>query len=337
MKNAALIGLGMVSRTFADAFANTTTMKLVGVHARTAQSRTAYLAKYPGPKDYASIGEIARDPNVDFAILTTPPNARLEIVEMLAAHGKHILMEKPVERTLEAATELCQICEGHGITLGIVLQHRTRPSAIKLRQLIDTGDLGALQMAEIRVPWWRDQNYYNEPGRGTYDRDGGGVLLSQAIHTLDLALSLTGPATGVTAMTATTGLHQMETEDMVAAGLRFANGAVGSLFTTTAAFPGHPESISLYFDRASAILEGSTLTLHHHSGEVETFGAKAATGSGADPMAFSSDRHRAIIEDFVDALSNDRPPMIPGRAALEVHRLIKALETSGKTGTTTQI
>jgi predicted dehydrogenase len=112
--------------------------------------------------------------------------------------------------------------------------------------------LGALGYAEIAVPWWREQSYYDEPGRGTYARDGGGVLISQAIHTIDLALSLTGPVAEVQAMTATTRFHAMEAEDVAVAGLRFANGAVGSLTASTASFPGGAEWIRLHFERASA-------------------------------------------------------------------------------------
>ena len=327
----ALIGLGMVSSTYADALPKIDGLELKGVYARSPESREAYLHAYPGPVAYDSIAAISDDPEIEFAILTTPPNARREIVETLAKTGKHILMEKPVERTLEAATELCEICDAHGVTLGIVLQHRARPSAIKMRELIESGTLGSLRMVEVSVPWWREQAYYDEPGRGTYERDGGGVMISQAIHTLDLMQSLTGPVIEVTAMTGTTGFHDMEAEDFVSAGLRFESGALGTLFTTTSAYPGRAEGITLHYANGSVELESNSLTVHHQNGETETHGASAATGAGADPMAFSSDWHRAIIEDFMDGLSNNRPPLVPGREALAVHRLIEALETSAKT------
>ena len=326
----ALIGLGMVSSTYADALPKIAGLELKGVHARSAESRLRYLSKHPGPIDFASIKEIADDDEIDFAIITTPPNARREIVDILANAGKHILMEKPVERTYSAALELCEICESKEVKLGIVLQHRARPSAQQMRKLMDTSALGPLVMVEVNVPWWREQSYYDEPGRGTYERDGGGVLISQAIHTLDLMLSLTGPVRDVTAMMATTSFHQMEAEDFATAGLTFENGAVGTLFATTAAFPGRAEGIRLQFAKASVELESNSLSVNYHNGKTETFGALAATGSGADPMAFSSDWHRAIIEDFVQAISEDRSPLVSGREALEVHRLIEALERSAE-------
>jgi UDP-N-acetyl-2-amino-2-deoxyglucuronate dehydrogenase len=193
-------------------------------------------------------------------------------------------------------------------------------------------DVGPLVAAEVSVPWWRPQAYYDEPGRGTYARDGGGVLISQAIHTLDLMLSLTGPVVSVNAMVATTGFHRMEAEDFVCAGLRFANGAVGQLFATTASFPGRGEAITLHFRRGSVRLEAGVLRIDWQDGTSETIGQAASTGSGADPMALTSDWHRAVIEDFADAVETGRPPLVPGRAALEVHRLIAALERSGERG-----
>lgn len=328
---AALIGLGMVSKTYADLFRNSDRVRLASVAARSARSCEAFLAANSDLGAHAAdIDEIARDPAIDFAILTTPPNARADIVSRLSAAGKPILMEKPVERTLAAATELVDMCEARAVPLGIVLQHRARPVVSDLRR--EMARLGQLLAAEVNVPWWRPQSYYDEPGRGSYARDGGGVLISQAIHTLDLMLSLTGPVQDVTALTATTGFHRMEAEDFVCAGLRFANGAVGQVFATTASFPGRGETISLHFAGGSARLEAGMLRIDRQDGTSETIGQAAASGAGADPMAFTSDWHRAIVEDFADAVAEARPPLVPGREALTVHRLIAALEKSGKTG-----
>jgi predicted dehydrogenase len=327
----ALIGLGMVSRTYADAIRNSGAVELAGVCARSEASRERFLSVNADLGARAmTVDEIAADPGVGFAILTTPPNARAEIVGKLAAAGKPILMEKPVERTLGGATRLVELCESKGVPLGIVLQHRARPVVAELRRVM--GDLGPLMAAEVSVPWWRPQTYYDEPGRGTYARDGGGVLISQAIHTLDLMLSLTGPVVSVNAMVATTGFHRMEAEDFVCAGLRFASGAVGQLFATTASFPGRGETITLHFRRGSVRLEAGVLRIDRQDGTSETIGQAASTGAGSDPMAFTSDWHRAVIEDFAEAVATGRPPLVPGREALEVHRLIAALERSGERG-----
>ncbi|MCE2523214.1 MAG: Gfo/Idh/MocA family oxidoreductase [Rhodobacteraceae bacterium] len=334
---AALIGLGMVSRIYGDSFRNSKTVSLASVFARSSKSRREFLNKWPdlGAVEAENLKELAEDPEIDFAILTTPPNARAEIVETLLAAGKPILMEKPVERTLTAAVMLVERCESKAVPLGIVLQHRARPSVAELRRLMPT--LGDLITVEINVPWWRPQAYYDEPGRGTYSRDGGGVLISQAIHTIDLALSLTGPVESVTAMSATTGFHSMESEDFVVAGLRFKNGAVGQLFASTASYPGRTESIRLNHREGSAQLEAGKLRIERQDGGFEQYGEDTASGAGSDPMAFTSDWHRLVIEEFAEAVRTGGPPPISGRAALEVHRLITALEGSARTGQTTSL
>ena len=329
---AALIGLGMVSSTYGDAFRNSDRVTLGKVFARSEASRAAFLEKFPdlGAVAAESLDEIAADPDIDFVILTTPPNARIDPIHTLVEAGKPVLMEKPVERTLKAATVVVEYCETKGVPLGIMLQHRARPAVAVLRDKM--AGMGRLVAAEVNVPWWRPQSYYDAPGRGSYQRDGGGVLISQAIHTMDLMLTLTGPVVEVTAMCARTGFHNMEAEDFVVAGLTFENGAVGQLFATTASFPGRGETITLHFRDGSARLEAGVVEIIRQDGTTETVGQAASSGAGADPMAFTSDWHRSVIEDFADAIATGRPPMVPGRSALDVHTLIDAIEKAGASG-----
>ena len=328
----ALIGLGMVAKAHGRALQDLQSdIKLSGVYSRSGENRRNFLRDYPfdeQPKEYTSIEEIAADDSVDMAILLTPPNARVDIIEKLAKAGKHLLIEKPIERTTAAATKIVDICHTHNVKLGVVFQYRMRAGALELTRLVNSGILGELGAVEINIPWWRDQAYYDEPGRGTYARDGGGVLISQAIHTLDLALSLTGPIQSVQAIAATTKFHEMEAEDFVAAGLRFANGAVGSLTASTSNFPGAAENIHLHFEKASATFEGETLTVHWRDGKVDTVGEAGGTGGGADPMAFPHCWHRDLISDFVDAVLNNKEPCVSGEVGLRVHRLIDALVQS---------
>ena len=329
---AALIGLGMVSRTFGDAFANSTIVDLAAAYARSGEARSRFVDRFAhlGVVEAPSVVDIARDPTIDFVVVATPPNARAEIVETLCAHDKPILMEKPIERDLSRATAIVERCEQAGVPLGIVLQHRARPVLADLVR--EQPHLGQLAALEVNVPWWRPQAYYDEPGRGHYARDGGGVLITQAIHTLDLMLSLAGPVSEVTAMAATTALHDMESEDFVTGGLRFANGAVGQLFATTASFPGRGESITMHFTHGSIELVAGRLRVSRHDGTSDVFGVDAASGAGADPMAFTSEWHRLIIEDFAEAVKHGRAPLVSGRDALDVHRLIDALERSAREG-----
>lgn len=332
MMRAGLIGLGMVSKTYGEAFRNSDKVGLARVYSPSPDSRARFLQEFDdlGARACESLEEMAEDPRIDFVILATPPNARIDTLHVLATARKPVLMEKPVERTLKAATVIVEYCEVKGLPLGIVLQHRARPVVADLRAGLT--DLGPLMAVEINVPWWRPQSYYDEPGRGTYQRDGGGVLISQAIHTMDLMLSLTGPVTEVTAMCATTGFHKMEAEDFVVAGLLFENGAVGKLFATAANFPGEGETITLHCREGTARLAAGVLRIDRQDGTSETVGQRATSGAGADPMAFTSDWHQTIIEDFADAIAEDRPPMVTGREALDVHVLIDAIEKAGASG-----
>ena len=206
-----------------------------GAYGHDAERREAF-AKTHGVPALASIQAIAADREIDAVLLLTPPNARIHEVTLLANAGKHILMEKPVERTTVAAEAIVGLCERAGVALGIVFQHRLRPASLALKALLGGGRLGPIALVRLEVPWWRPQKgYYDVPGRGTLARDGGGVLISQAIHAMDLMLSLLWQVDEVQAMAATTSLHEMETEDFAAADLRFHSGASSSLMATTAA------------------------------------------------------------------------------------------------------
>ena len=339
-RTAALIGTGMVAATHVRAIAATGgAVRLGAVCSRDPSRAAAFVAGSCPDGDVRVLPDaraVADDPDVDFAILCTPPDARADIVETLASAGVPILMEKPIERSLVAATALVERCEAAGVPLGIVLQHRMRPAALELGATLAAGELGDVHAVEITVPWWRPQAYYDEPGRGTLARDGGGVLITQAIHALDLALHLVGPVAGlvarVQAMLRTTGLHRMETEDFAVIGLDFARGAVGSVVAGTASFPGGPEGIALHGTRGSARLDANRLEVVRRDGSVRTSGEAGGSGGGADPMAFTHDWHRAVIEDFATCLDGGREPVASGRDALAVHRLIDAAARSSAQG-----
>lgn len=328
-----IIGAGMAARPHALALeALSERIDVRGVYRRDPAARAAFCAEYGFPPA-ANLEAMLADPAVDALLILTPPNAREDLVMAAARAGKHVLMEKPVERTVAAAERIVSTCEAAGVRLGIIFQHRFRPASQKLAHLMREGSLGPLQAAQLSVPWWRPQSYYDQPGRGTFTQDGGGVLLTQAIHALDLMLSLTGPVQRVAAIAATTGMHRMETEDFVGAGLHFANGAAGALMATTALYPGGREMLVLGCEKATATLKAGTLTLDWLDGRQETFGAQGSgSGGGADPMAFPYDWHKAQIEEFVDAVQAGRDPVSNGRTALRVHRLIDALLRSSREG-----
>jgi predicted dehydrogenase len=321
----AIIGLGMAVRPHAKSLVDLRDrVEVAWAFSRSAERRRAFAERF----DFPLTGDLERilgDRSVEAVMILTPPNAHLELVEAFAGAGKHILLEKPLERSTQRALRLVEAAEAAGVILGVVLQHRFRAASEHLRELVVGGGLGQLAAAHVQSPWWRPQSYYDQPGRGTLERDGGGVLITQAIHTLDLMLSLTGPVAEVAAIAGTTALHRMESEDFAGAGLRFANGAPGALMATTAAYPGMPERIELIGTKATAILAAGVVTIHHQDGRKESFGEEQSTGGGADPMDFPHDAHRAVLTDFLDAIAARRSPRVSGREALKVHRFIDAL------------
>ena len=293
--------------------------------------RVDRIQPYTGPVRLTdSLELILQDHEVQAVIVATPPSTHLEICERCFAAGKHVLLEKPIELNLERATRLLELATLAGLQLGVVLQHRFREASQVLQKLLMEGRLGEIQAASVRVPWWRSQAYYNEPGRGTFARDGSGVLLTQAIHTLDLFRALVGVQSVKSAVVRQTQLHQMETEDHVSALLVLGNGAPGDLMATTAMYPGFPETIEIIGTLGSARLTGGNLQVHFLEGAPVTISSEGGTGSGANPMDFSHEPHRELITDFMQAIFEKRAPRVNGAEALKTQALISELLRVGQ-------
>jgi len=282
------------------------------------ERRAKFAERFPFPQ-CDRLETILEDRSVGAVLVLTPPNTHLEIVGRCAAAGKHVLLEKPLEISTARAEQLVK--KMSQLKLGVVLQHRFRPAAEKLHELLPR--LGKLVSASAAIPNWRPQSYYDQPGRGTRARDGGGVLLTQAIHTLDLFLSFTGEPVEVKGFSTTTPIHKMETEDLAVAAVRFRNGALGVVHATTTAYPGFPERIELIGTRGTALLEGTSVKVQIHDEEPLEFRTEAGGGgTGADPMAFPHDWHRGVLQDFLDSIEKNREPRVSGAEALKVHRFI---------------
>ncbi len=204
-----------------------------------------------------------------------------------------------------------------------------------LRELLSAGALGEITGASAAVRWWRPQSYYDaQPGRGTRARDGGGVLITQAIHTLDLLLGFLGLPDAVTGAVHTSGAHRMECEDSAAALLRYTGGMAATLRASTAAWPGYAERIEIDGTLGTATLESGALTVRLRQDErTISAGADQGSGGGNDPMAFDHAPHRAVLQDFLQALRSGAAPTVSGRSALAAQRVIAAIvESSGNSG-----
>jgi len=338
-----IIGLGMALKPHALSLEDLADRVEVAAAFAPSRERRGEAAKTWGFPVVDSLDGVLGDESVDTALILAPPWTHTELVAQAAAAGKHVLLEKPVEVNAERATALVETCERAGRTLAIVFQHRFRPAALELAGLLRAGALGKILSASATIRWWRPPEYYGgregdprssrtQPGRGTFARDGGGVLLTQAIHTLDLLLHLVGPAAEVAAYADTSPLRKIDTEDTVAGAVRYASGASGVIDATTVTYPGYPERIEIAGTRGSAVLEVESLTVHYMNGERLVRGGASAGGGGADPMAFSHEHHRRVLAEFLDAIDQQREPSNSGRSALHVQRLIDALLASARDG-----
>lgn len=273
---------------------------------------------------------ILNDRSIDVVFILTPPMSHLELVERCAAAGKHVLLEKPLDVSGERALAAVKAMEKANRKFAIMLQHRFRVASRVLAKAVRSGELGPLISGSASIRWWRTSEYFAQPGRGMKARDGGGVLITQAIHTLDLFQSLAGPVAKVTAFAKTSPQRRIDTEDMVGAGIEFKNGALGTIDATTVAYPGFPERIELACEKGTAALVAETLDIFYRDGRHVRHEGAASKSGGADPMAFPNDAHKALIVDFLDAIDADREPEVSGREALKIHFLIEALLRSAE-------
>ena len=322
-----LVGLGMAVAPHMLALREleaTGRARLIGGFSPSAGRRAGFTARWGGP-GYESLEALLAAPGLDLVLVLTPPAAHLPVAQAAAAAGKHLLVEKPLEFDAARAATLVETAAAAGVTLGVVFQHRFRPAALRLHAALAAGELGQPLSASATIRWWRDAGYFAQPGRGMRARDGGGVLLTQAIHTLDLLLHLMGPVAAAAAFARTSPLRAIDTEDIVAACLRFANGAIGTLDATTVARPGFPERIEIAGTRGSAVLVAERLELHREGLPPETLEGASAGGGGADPMAFDHGPHRALLAEMLEAIEQGRPPMHAGASGLAAQRLIEAL------------
>ena len=325
-----IVGLGMALKPHALSLKDLADRVEMAAAFAPSRERREQAAQAWGFRTVDSLDAVLGDRSIDTVLILAPPWTHTELVTQGAAAGKHVLLEKPLEANAERATALVETCERAGRTLAIVFQHRFRPAALELAGLLRAGKLGKILSASATIRWWRPPEYFAQPGRGTHARDGGGVLLTQAIHTLDLLLHLVGPAAEVSAYVDTSPLRKIDTEDIVAGAVRYANGASGVIDATTVTYPGYPERIAIAGTLGSCLLEVESLTVELVNGERIERGGASASGGGADPMAFSHEHHRRVLAEFLDAIDENRAPMNAGRSALHVQRLVDALLASGR-------
>jgi UDP-N-acetyl-2-amino-2-deoxyglucuronate dehydrogenase len=332
-----IIGLGMAVQPHAQALQELADVATVfAAFSPSARRREAFHDTYGFPI-VATEAALLEDPRIDVVLVLTPPRTHADVALRAARAGKHVLLEKPIDVDLPRARALVEAFEDAGLRLGVVFQHRFRRSPLALAALLQQHALGQLLSVSANVRWWRSPEYFAQPGRGMRERDGGGVLLTQAVHTLDLLLHLVGPAIGVTAICRNSKLRAIDTEDIACAVVRYASGAVGVIDATTVAYPGYAERIDIAGTAGTAVLEGDRLVVQRSGQPLLEMSGSSGGGGGADPMAFSPEAHRRLIGAFLAAVREGREPPNSGRSALGVHALIDAMLASSASGTAIDI
>ena len=329
----AIVGLGMVAGLHVQAVNSLYGFEVYGVFSRDYSKTKGFAESFTtNAIAFRKFSDLCNDENVDLVLLLTPPNARLDYVEALTKAGKPLIVEKPLERNFDMAQNIVEQGKIHKSPIGIFLQHRKRPSIEALKKLIDQRRVGTIATVEVRIPWWREQHYYDQDGRGTWARDGGGVLITQAIHTLDIMLLLCGPVKEVQGMIHTSALHRLEAEDFSGALLNFESGARGTLMASTTHFPGSKEEIILNCSEATVNICGADLKIFYHDGKIEHLESVSKTGSGSDPMDFGYAWHASVLDDFWSEFTNGQKIQISAESALPVHKLIDTIINSSKLG-----
>jgi UDP-N-acetyl-2-amino-2-deoxyglucuronate dehydrogenase len=307
-----IIGTGAISSKHALAYRNSG-FEIVACTNNTASKGQAFAAVH-GAEYVATVEELCAHPKVDYVDLCTFPDFRLQVVKLCAQNGRHLLVQKPMAIDLVTAREMVSIASAAGIQLGVVSQHRFDDSTLFLKRAIQEGRLGRILQADAYVKWYRSAEYYSRPIKGSWHVEGGGALITQAIHQIDLLLYLLGPVTRVYGEWQLGTLHHIESEDVVNAVLRYANGATGVIQASTAFWPGYPERIEIHGTKGSAVVTGDQLTtwdVKDDGGEPAPITTQGDSGA-SDPMAISVVPFERQFLDFAEACLQGRPPLCSG-------------------------
>ena len=334
MTHVGILGGGNISETHARAARELEGVRVVAVNGQNREKAERLAAAY-GSEVYADLDAFLAHKPMEVVLIGSPSGLHSEHGIAAARRGLHVLVEKPLDVTPERADALIEACERAGVKLGVFFQDRAAPDVRRLKSLVESGALGRLLLASGRVKWYRPPEYYRgSRWRGTWALDGGGALMNQGVHTLDLLLWLLGDVKSVYAK-AVTMLHEIEVEDTVVATLEFAGGAVGTLEATTSAYPGYPRRVELTGTEGTVILEHDKLVAADLRTPREGLVVAAMTGgspAASSPVVSDVSGHREILSDFLRAIETGGTPLCDGREGRRSVELARAVYESSRTG-----
>jgi predicted dehydrogenase len=327
-----IVGAGLIGKVHAEAILAIPGARLVAVCGRDATKTAEFAARF-GATAYANYDEFLTHPGLHVVNVCTPSGIHAEQGIAAARAGKHVLVEKPIETTLEKADALIVACEAAGVKLGVIFQSRFLPAVRRIKQALDENRLGKLMVCDAIVKWYRAPEYYADSWHGTLKLDGGGALINQAIHTVDLLRWFAGPVAEVVAFKSALRYPHIEAEDTLVGSLRFASGALGVLQATTSVKPGFKRRIELSGERGTIILDGDAISVWDIDGETAAPSNDAQlTDGSANPAAISNEGHRMQITDMLEAVRDDLPPLLDGRAGRASLEVVTAVYRAANSG-----
>ena len=335
-----IVGCGMISNFHAQAIAQIPDAELVACFDMVPDAADRFAGEQSA-RGYHNLDEMLADDGVDVVTICTPSGAHQDPAVAAARAGKHVLVEKPLEITLARCDAIINACKDNGVKLGTIMPSRFGAANMALKQAIDSGRFGRLTLGDTYVKWWRSQEYYDSGGwRGTWQLDGGGAYMNQAIHNVDLLYWFMGDVDEVCGLTATLAHERIEVEDVGTAVVRFKNGALGTLEAATSAYPGLLKKTEIHGTTGSVIVEQDDVLMwdfaeaQPQDDEIrQEFGGGSATSGGAsDPKAISFVGHQKQFEDFLRAIQSDSQPLVDGREGRKSVELILAIYESSWTG-----
>jgi len=331
-----LIGCGSISSVHFEALKQVSNAKLIATCDIIEERARQNAEKYGAEAFYTDLNHLLAREDIDFVHVTTP-SSHHHVASIAASRaGKHSFVTKPMDVTLENIDAMIEAAQQAGVVLAAVHQFRTYGSYCALRQAIEEGRLGTIYYGNAFVPWWREQSYYTDHWQGTWEWDGGGALMNQSVHWVDLLLWMMGEVECVGGYAATMA-HDMETEDIGTAAIQFRSGAQGVLQGTTLTYKGLPTKLSVHGSRGNVIIEADKITHWDVEGEASLAEESVmAETSAADPRAGLGDAvgaHALQIEPFIAAIEGKGETTVPpqeARRAVEFNLAVYRSQQSGQ-------
>lgn len=327
-----IVGCGVIGPTHALCISRIPEAKLVAV-CDVVPERAQKLGEEYGAQVYTDFAEMLKNPEIDLIHVCLPSGMHADFGVQAAKAGKHVIVEKPIDVSLEAADRLIKTCRECGVKLSVISQHRFDPGIVELKKAIDAGQLGKLTFGGSHTKWYRSQEYYDSGDwRGTWALDGGGALMNQSVHYVDMVQYCLGPVTELSAYCATLSHERIEVEDIATATLKFASGALGLLEGNTTAYPGFCTRLDVYGTKGGVIIENDHIKEWKVEG-VENPHSAGGEGGGAGSAAIPAASHGRQIADVIDAILTDRDPLVTGengRHPLEI--VLKVYESARQNG-----